>query len=333
MSAQPRILITGASGFIGSHIVEAAIAAGFEVTAGVRSTSNRKYLVSEKLKFLELDWSSAESLSVSLKKTGHSFDIVVHNAGITSGNRKTYYRVNARQTGFLIHALNTPGLQPGRFILISSLAVHGPGDPDTFRPIRKEDEFHPISDYARSKLMGEKALQDLATFPFQVIRPAAVYGPRDKDFFTLFKMVKRGYSPGIGSYRQMLSMIHAKDLASGIVGIGSRPLKSEAYLVSDTFQYDKKDLTRILQSVFGTRARTINIPRTVVLPVAWLIEGLYSVTGATPFLHPKKILEISSPNWLCDCGDFWTDAGILPQFDLNKGLQQTSDWYVEQKWL
>lgn len=328
-----RILITGASGFLGSHLVEAALESGFEVYAGIRSTSNKQFLRQPDIHFYEMDFFSERQLSAVLKG-GPSFDFVIHNAGITAANRKSdFYRVNGENTRNLIAAFSGQAQVPERFVLISSLAVYGPGNSETFAPIRPGDSNKPISTYAKSKLMGEQVASQAKKFPVQIIQPAAIYGPRDKDFLTYFRMVQNRFEPMIGGYRQMLSMIYAKDLANGVMHLLEKPLVRTKYIVSDGNDYDKKDLGRLTRKIMDKKTLRLTVPLPLLLPFISLTEKIYSSFGRLPFLHREKILEISSPNWLCDSSDFWKDAGIRAEFDLEKGLVQTAEWYKQQGWI
>ncbi len=199
----PTVLITGASGFIGSHLVEEGLKRDYTVYAGVRRTSSREYLKDKRIHFLEIDFSSVDKILNTLEACqirGIRFQFVIHGAGITkSGKKKDYFRVNAQNTQNFIQALIKAGMIPDKFIFISSLAAYGPGNPETMRPVLLSDTPNPIELYGKSKLEAEKFIRSLDSFPWLIVRPTGVYGPREKDYFVFFKTINRGLETYIGS--------------------------------------------------------------------------------------------------------------------------------------
>jgi nucleoside-diphosphate-sugar epimerase len=337
MVTKKKILITGASGFIGSHLTEAAIDAGYEVYAGIRKTSSKQFLRNEAIQFLEMDLSSEEKLTELFNRSFNNhraFDFIIHNAGITAArNKSDFNRVNFEFTNNLINALIASKTIPQRFVAISSLAVYGPGDPKSTTPIRSDKSPAPISAYGRSKMKAEILLEGIKSFPVQIIEPAAVYGPRDRDFLAYFKMINSRFEPVIGTQEQHLSFVYVKDLANGILRHLSKPIIRKKYLVSDTRVYNKRDLGRIISELYKVRTLRIQVPLSLVLPVSYLTEFIYGMAGRRPFLNPEKIREISSSNWICDSNDFWNDIESFPETNLTEGLRITGEWYRTQGWL
>ena len=186
-----KILITGSSGFIGSFLVEEALKKGYEVYAGIRKTSNVKYLTDPKIKFIELDFSNIDSLNKTISASPH-FDFVIHNAGVTRAIRKQdYFISNYQYTRNLIDVFISQKKVPGKFIYMSSLAAYGPGEPLQLKPIKESDTPNPVTSYGKSKLESEKYLSALQNFPHIIVRPTAVYGPRDNDFFAMFSLINK----------------------------------------------------------------------------------------------------------------------------------------------
>lgn len=332
-----KILITGASGFIGSFLVEEALHQGFDVWACIRSTSSRAYLKDERIKFIELDLSSQEDLNskmISLFKALGGFDYVIHNAGITyAPQKKDFIQVNYSNTKNLTNAIRTSGMCLEKFVLISSLAALGPGNSETFEPIKISDTPHPISTYGKSKLMAEQHLRSLSSFPYLIINPTAVYGPRDKDFLGLIKLIRHGFEFYIGSNRQMISLLYVKDLARAVMLAMKSPVRNHSYLISDGFDYDKEQLGEVIKKILGKKTVKYKLPGT---PFRWAIKGIeiiYLLFGKQPFLNIEKVSEVSNANWKCNSEEIWADLRTSPEFTLKKGMVETLDWYKENGWI
>ena len=218
-----NLLITGASGFIGSHLVEEALQQGFEVFAGIRTTSSKQYLQDKRIHFSDLDLSNPVLLKEQLTAIKHlhgSFNYVIHNAGITRANSKAdFLTVNCGYTQNLTEALIASEMIVQKFVLISSLAAYGPGNPNTFAPTEPGQAQKPISAYGKSKSCAEEYLRSTNNFPYLIINPTAVYGPRDKDFLQFVQLIQKGLEPYIGTGKQMVSMIYVKDLARAVISL------------------------------------------------------------------------------------------------------------------
>jgi nucleoside-diphosphate-sugar epimerase len=332
-----KILITGASGFIGSYLVEEALQQGYDVYAGIRKSSSRKFLQQPDLKVMELDFSSPCSLRQQLtlfNQQNGGFDFIIHNAGITQAKKpEDFHTVNYYYTQYLVEAVKASGMPLQKFVLISSLATYGPGDASAMRPIEVNDECRPISDYAKSKL---KAAQHLAAsgLPYLVVHPTGVYGPRDKGFFQFIKLVNRGLEPYVGRHKQNLSLIYVKDLARAVVAILALPEVNRTFLLSDGNVYPKEQI--------GAEAKAILKKKTVklVLPlkaVKWSVSGIDKISqllfNRLPFVNRQKLEEISSPNWLCNTEDIWHSINDRPRYSLQTGIAETIQWYKQEKWI
>ena len=333
-----KILITGASGFIGSFLVEQALDAGFEVYAGIRASSSKQYLTDDRIHFVELDFSSQEILEeelISIKKTHGSFDYVIHNAGIThADNKEDFFTVNCTYTQNLIHALQLTTMQIKKFVLISSLATYGPGNAKTFAPIELWHEQVPVSSYAKSKFCAEEFIRSANIFPYLIINPTAVYGPRDKDFLQFIQLINKGIEPYIGNNQQMVSLIYVKDLAKAIIELLDSPYVNYSYIVSDRNAYNKEELGTVVKSLLHKRTTKIKMPIQPVLIAIAIIEKLsLFLFDKLPFLHSEKLKEISCANWLCDSDQLWNDLHIKPRYSLEAGMLETIRWYKENKWI
>jgi len=331
-----RILITGASGFIGSFLVEEALKRGYEVYAGVRQTSNRNFLKDERISFINLNYSSKTELRMQLlglKDSGIFFDYIIHNAGITKANKKkTYFTVNCQYTKNFIKSLIATGFCPGKFVYISSLAAFGPGC-DAENPIRITDKPNPVTTYGKSKLKAENYIRSLTGFPYMIIRPTAVYGPREKDIFLYFRLINRNFEPYIGFKRQKISLIFVKDLVIAIYKAAESELVNRSYFVSDGQAYSMQDVGQKIKKQLSKKTFRFSIPVQFLRVIAFILERFYSMFGYIPALNLEKVNELKSLNWMCDTEPLYSDLKFIAEYDLDKGIMETAEWYKNEGWL
>jgi len=196
MDEQKRILITGASGFIGGFLVKEALQRGYNVWAGIRPNSSREYLKDERIRFIHLRYEDKAALTAQLREfvaESGAWHYVVHNAGITKTLcTNDFYKVNAHYTQTFIEALAESGCRPQKFLLMSSLSSYGAVDEISFRPIRTDDEQRPDSIYGKSKLQAERLVKAQTFFPYIIFCPTGVYGPGDKDYLMEIKSIQSG---------------------------------------------------------------------------------------------------------------------------------------------
>jgi len=330
-----KILITGASGFIGSFLVEEALSRGYEVYAGVRRTSNKKYLSDNRIKFLELDFTNKECLLKQFQtfKQNGAFDYVIHNAGITKAkNKEEFLTVNYQYSRRLIEALIESGSVPKKFIYISSLAAFGPAANGS--PIRRHTDIpKPITAYGESKLQTEQFLSSLTDFPFVVIRPAAVYGPRDHEFYVLYKLINRGIEPYIGFKDQLLSFVYVSDLAKIIFTALESSVHRRSYFVSDGFAYTLSGFMGAAKTALRKRTVQIVIPDAIANGIAYSTEQIRSLLGRVATFNRERLKEFRAPNWSCENEPLKNDLNFSPEFNLQTGMTETIRWYKEEKWL
>jgi UDP-glucose 4-epimerase len=333
----PNVLITGASGFIGSFLVEEGLKRDYTVYASVRKTSSIEYLKDPRINLLEIDFSSVESIKKTLencKSKDLRFQFIIHNAGITKAARKEdYFRVNFINTQNFIQALIQTDMIPEKFIYMSSLAAYGPGEPETLNPVKLSDTPHPIELYGKSKLESEKYIQSLTTFPWVIFRPTGVYGPREKDYYVFFKTMNRGLETYIGNKKQILTFIYVKDLVRLIFDSLKSSIVRKAYFVSDGKEYDTETFARITKKVLNKKTIKIRVPSRIVKQVASGLEKFYGIWGTVPTLNNDKYKVLSSTNWRCETEPLQDDFGFFAEYDLERGIKETIDWYKTQHWL
>jgi nucleoside-diphosphate-sugar epimerase len=329
-----NLLITGASGFIGSYLVELALKKEYNTVAAVRPTSNKHWLKDPSIHFLELDFKNDQSLDHAIrefiKRFGH-IDYVIHNAGVTRANKNEEYdQVNCDNTIRLVHALQRNNEVPDKFVLISSLAAYGPAKNEA--PVKTSDFKAPLTAYGRSKHKAEEFLYSLSDFPFVIINPTAVYGPKDKDVFFLINSIQKGFEVYIGNKQQMLSFVHAEDLAAAIfLAMESEEVRKN-FLVSDQKVYTSNAFNQQIKTILQKKTLSIVMPVLVVRIVAIFAEMAGSVTGKVPILNRERLKEFEAPNWAVDSSEI-DQLGYQPKYNLEAGLHDAIKWYKEQGWL
>jgi len=330
-----RVLITGASGFIGGHLVAQAIERGDEVTAAIRKGSNTSRLTNTRVSILELPMHDQGVMSQILEKAGH-FNMIIHNAGVTKAVKKTeYYEVNEGNTRRLIAALQVSNRVPDRFLFVSSLAALGAAEPDLER-IFSGQSPKPLTTYGDSKLHAEKYIEGLGkSFPWIIVRPTAVYGPWEQDILIFIRMIRRGLEITIGTSGQRLSFIHAHDVARAIFHLLDHPdTLHHKFILSDGCDYYAADLGKAVRAAIGRKnVLKIRLSAALLQPVAVMSEMMGKWQKKAVPLNREKLAELSAENWHCDAGLLLNEAGFKPVFNLYNGMKNSVDWYVQEKWL
>jgi nucleoside-diphosphate-sugar epimerase len=332
-----NVLITGASGFIGSFLVEEGLKRNYEVYAGIRRTSSKEYLKDPRIHFAEFDFSSVEKITKTLsdlKDQNIRFEYIIHNAGLTKAQKKEEYsKVNYLNTRNFIEALQHTGMVPEKFIFMSSLAAYGPGDPKTMEPVRLKDTPRPIELYGKSKLEAETYITSLVDFPWLIFRPTGVYGPREKDYYVFFQTINRGMETYIGRAKQVLTFIYVRDLVRVIYDSLPSAVIRKAYFVTDGKEYDTELFSAITKRHLNKKTVRLVFPPSVVKGIAFSLEKFMGFFGKIPTLNTDKYNVMSSTNWRCEVEPLQHDFNFVAQYDLDKGVKETVEWYKNEGWL
>jgi len=327
-----KILITGASGFVGGYLVTEALSRNYDVYAGIRKSSSKIYLDDPRIQFLYLNYADKESLKKQLSQ--EKFDYIIHNAGITKANDlEGYLKVNTTYVKNLVESLIEVNSLPEKFIYVSSLAAVGPGDHNPDLLIRDDSPTRPVTYYGESKLAAEKFLESITTFPYIILRPTAVYGPREKDLLTVFKMINKGLDIRIGVKNQKLSFIYVEDLAKLMLDAAVSNHKQKAYVVSDSQVYSGNLLNDYIKEALGKKAVTISIPVSVLSIIASVSGFVSRLSGKVSVLNKNKVNEIKCQSWAVDAAGIKEDFNFAPSYFLREGIKRTADWYNKNNWL
>jgi nucleoside-diphosphate-sugar epimerase len=333
-----KVFITGASGFIGYHLVAAALNAGMEIHAAVRPSSDLSFLKqlnanANDLVYVNTDFSSKDKLKKLLEEGGYTY--IIHAAGVTKAKTAAAYNlVNAEYSLNLAQAAMSADIPLRRFVFLSSLAALGPAAYNQEQPITEDTLPAPVTDYGKSKLLAEQYLKEVSGLPLSIIRPTAVYGPGEKDLFVLFKTLSKGLDAYIGKGPQRLSFVYVKDLvAATMAALQENGKEVTVYNISDGKAYDRYALADQFREISGRNVFRTHLPVALVGMVAGLLDFIYSYSSTTPVLNKEKLKELTAPNWICSIDAARNHLHYQPQYDLHQGLAETLTWYKENKWL
>jgi nucleoside-diphosphate-sugar epimerase len=325
-----KVLVTGATGFIGSHLVEALVQRGEEVRCLIRNPNDLKWLMGLPIEVFPGDCNDRTSLQGAVK----GVDQVFHLAGVTKAvEEKTYFEVNAFGTENLVHAClkNNPHLQ--KFIYLSSQAAAGPCQNADKK--KEADRCEPVSAYGQSKRMGEElALVHAHELPLLILRPSAVYGPRDRDFYASFKLLSKRIKPCLWGHEQHISICYVQDIVQAIL-LASEIKESggEIFFLSDGQQYRLGEIGDVFAGAMGVNPVCIRVPGWAILGIASLAEYLSRISGKPALLNKGKVEEMIQKNWVCDITKARTVLGYTPRVPLSEGARLTFEWYKKESWL
>ena len=339
----PRILITGASGFIGSFIVEEALNRGFETWAAVRKSSSRDFLKDERIHLIELNLSSEEQLKQQLKDV--QFDYVVHAAGVTKClHKEDFFRINTEGTKNLVRALLDLQMPLKRFVYISSLSIMGAiREEQPYREIRERDKAQPNTAYGKSKLEAEQWLNSLndelerkneRLLPYIILRPTGVYGPRERDYFMIAKSIKAHTDFAVGFKQQDITFVYVTDVVQAIFLALEKGETGRRYFLSDGEVYQSSTFSNLIRKELGNPWWIrITAPLWLLRVITFCGEYMGHLTGKVTALNNDKYHIMKQRNWRCDISPARQELGFEPQVKLEEGVHKSIEWYKKNNWL
>ena len=326
------LLITGASGFVGSHLVEAALSSGYEVWAGMRPSSSRRWLTDERIHFITLSLDNADRLKEEIhtfaaSRGGQAWTFVIHAAGATKApSEAAFMQANHLSTLHLAQTLADLHLEPQRFILMSSLSAV---------PMK---DGHPCGTiaptaYGRSKYQAEQSL--LSILPASVIlRPTGVYGPRERDYFLMAKSIKRHFDFAVGFKPQQITFIYVSDLCQATLHALTAGVPGHVYQLSDGLTYSSRQFSLLLQKEMGIR-RVIRItaPLWLLKAVCYVGQWVSNLTHKSSPLNKDKYNILKQRDWQCSIALATKELSFSPTYQLPRGVAETVAWYKQNKWI
>jgi nucleoside-diphosphate-sugar epimerase len=325
----PLAVVTGASGFVGSHVVDALLVRGARVRCLLRASSSRRWLEGKPVEIAAVGLDDAPALEAAV--AGATW--IVHAAGRTSArNGAEFHEANVGGTERMLRAALTVGPTLRRFLYVSSLAAAGPSRDGA--PVTETHLPRPASDYGVSKLRGEELVHQLRDrIPVCSIRPPAVYGPRDEATRKIFVALKWHLRPELRPGGRF-SMVYVEDLAEAMVrALEDDRARGETFFVSEPDVCDYERLARAALAALGTWAVPLRPPMWLLAAGAFAAEGWGAVIGRPPFLSREKLREISAGDWLCSSAKIRSALDWAPEVPLDEGIRRTVAWYREAGWV
>jgi nucleoside-diphosphate-sugar epimerase len=321
-----RALVTGATGFVGSHLVEALQNGSVEVTALARSASKAAALAQRGIRVVSGDLHDAAGLEHAVRDQ----DVVYHVAGVVAARDEAeFMHANRDGTRNLLTATERQGRS--RFVLVSSLAATGPAPRGA--PLLGTEPPRPVTAYGRSKLAAEQLVRR-SSLPWSIVRPPIVYGPRDREVLKVFRLARLGLAPVFGDGSQELSAVHAADLAQALMAVASTPITTGGtYHACHPQVFTSSELGRAVGAAMGRSVVRLRVPLAAGRTLLAITETLARLTRQVTILTTDKANEFFQTAWTGDPSPLTRDSGWHARHDLSSGLADTYQWYRKAGWL
>jgi len=323
-----KAFVTGGTGFIGSHLADYLIDDDAWGTVKCLVRSDEKWLEGKSYKKISGDLDSIKTIERALVDT----DVVFHLAAIVKApSQKEFIHANVEATENLLRLAQRNGIK--KMVILSSLAAAGPSNGE---PLREDDEMDPVSTYGKSKKQMEEMIHALADndMSITILRPPAVYGPREDQIFTLFKMMSKGIAPIVGDGENpKLSLLYVQDLVQAIVKAAKQSEKGvNTYFIGGDRITNWNEIKDIVSTVLGKKSITLKIKPDWVKKIAGAVETTSALFGSYPVLNREKANEMIL-TWTCSHDKAVKELSYKPEFTLEEGISRTLRWYKKHNWL
>ena len=330
MENQLTAVVTGASGFVGSHLVDLLLEKNYNVRCIVRKTSSLKWLKEKDVEIHICELTDKDGL----RKIFNGADYIYHVAGVVKSKKpQGYFSGNVETTKSLLEVALEFKDKIKRFLIVSSQTAAGPSLLNN--PIIEDALSKPITTYGRSKLAQEELAKTyMDRLPITICRAAAVYGERDTEIFIFFKTFSKGLMTSIGLKDKQVSLIHVADLVRGLyLAATSDNSINKIYFITSEKYYTWKEVGDITSKVMNKNPLKVKVPHLIVYFIAAIAQffSLFSSKAAT--LNIEKGRDITRPAWISDFRKAHKDFGFKQEISLEEGIRRTVEWYKEMKWL
>jgi nucleoside-diphosphate-sugar epimerase len=323
-------LVTGATGFIGSHLVDLLLSKGYSVRCITRKTSSLKWLEGKNVEILNCGLTNVEKLREALNGVNYVF----HIAGVVKSKKpEGYFKGNVDTTKTILEAASDIGSKIKNIMVVSSLTAVGPSKDG--KPVDETSPCNPITTYGRSKLAQERVCHEFMNkLPITICRVPAVYGERDTETFVFFKTMNNRLMTLIGFDKKLVSLIHVSDLVNGFVmAAESEKSKANTYFISSETFYTWSEIGKATEKALGKKAFKVNVPHSVVYSLAAAAQFLSYFSSKPATLNLEKARDIVQSNWICSTEKAAKDLGYKQNISIEGGVERTVNWYKKMKWM
>ncbi len=326
----PVAVVTGANGFVGSHLVELLLSEGYRVKCIIRKTSNLRWIKDLNVEFHDCGLTDVDALKTVFKDVNYIF----HIAGVVAAKKpELFYNGNVETTRNVLEAAKgNPNIR--KIVMTSSLAASRPTVKGT--PVTEEMPSAPVSTYGRSKVEQEQLAKTyMNELPITLIRPPVVYGPRDTEVLLLFKTLQKRLMAQVGFMEKYLSLVYVDDLVNGMLlaATSDKAVGETYFLGSAQAEYAYSELSLQIADLLGVKPFKIRLPHGLVYVVGGISQFFGKFGKKPPTLNFEKAREMTRDSWSCSSEKAMREFGYAPAMPLKEGLKRTIKWYREQKWL
>jgi dihydroflavonol-4-reductase len=323
-------VVTGATGFVGSHLVDLLLKENYKVRCITRKTSSLKWLEGKNIEIFDTGLLDKEGLRIAFKDAGY----IYHVAGVVKSKKpEGYFKGNVDTARTLLEVAEEFKENIKRFLIVSSLTVAGPALND--KPLTESDECKPITTYGRSKLAEEELAKTyMDRLPITICRAPAVYGERDTEIFIFFQTFVKGLMTTIGFNKKVISLIHVEDLVRGIylAAITDRAA-GQTYFIGSEKYYTWEEIGEVTSKILSKKPFKIKVPHPAVYSIAAIAQFLAMFGRKPATLNIEKARDITQTAWICDTSKAIKEIGFRQQISLEEGIKRTCDWYKEMGWI
>ncbi len=329
MEIKKTAVVTGANGFVGSHLVDLLLSKNFSVKCITRKSSNLRWLEGKSVEIFNCGLFDKEGL----KKAFAGAEYIFHVAGVVKSKKpQGYFEGNVETTRNLLEVALEFKSTIKKFLVVSSQTASGPSL--NGKPVDENSNCSPITTYGRSKLAEEELAKSyMDRLPITICRAPAVFGERDTEIFIFFRTFNSGLMTKIGFGKKQISIIHAVDLVNGFyLAAVSEKSAGQIYFISSEKYYTWDDIIGITSKVLKKKPITINVPHAVVFFIAAIAQFFALLSKKPATLNIEKAKDITQKEWTCDTTKAVNDLGYHQNISLEEGIKRTCDWYKEMKW-
>ncbi len=336
-NANKTLLVIGAGGFIGGFIAAEGLRRGYDVWAGVRKSTSRRYLADPRLRFVVLDYDDPDQVEATIRENApspHGWDNIIWNLGATKcADFSQFNLVNFLYPRTFVELLRRNGLVPEKFLYVSSLSALGPGDEKGYSPMTSHTVPNPNTRYGLSKIKTETYLETVPDFPWIIFRPTGVYGPHEQDYLMMIKCIDSHLDFGVGLRPQLLTFIYVDDLVDAMFeALASDQTLHHKYIISEDHAYTQKEFRTMVAEELGRKwVMPVKLPLWAAYIASVACEKWGLLRGKPATLNRDKFKIMKQRNWNCDISDAKHDFGFAPRISLHEGIRRTVDAYLKEK--